>query len=737
MHARKLPRISEPSFDKNYYHGGGQSGERDRERGGGGGGSGGGGYDRGGGGGGHHRGHHDDPGGGGLGGGRSKYNKSNKLKYYSNRRSISPDVRNSPRDARDRDVRDGRERDRERDHRSERSKYGSTSRLRDKDREYYSTSKYRKEDYRESGGAGRERDRDRSPIGKERKWGGDYSSSSKSRLADKEASSSATSSTSSVSNSGGQGQAVDSKVKSVGDWTEHTSSSGKKYYYNCISEVSQWEKPREWLDYERSRGGGAASGPTPSSSSSSGGRICDRSNNGRGGEGSSSSRSTRGGGGGQGDYQSRPLRERDPSPSDGRDAAAYSSRYDHADHRASRSSRLGGGKHRGQDEIDGGADMDSQDGTPTSEDNNDLGGAGGEQQNNGHSHSLSSRERERARRQRHAQQQLQQQQQHQSSQHNHYGTPLSAALPPMASHPVSGGGGSASQQHVPTTVSTQDALKTLQTALRMTNSGSSNYNRDLHSPMSNSSPLDHGDRHGGGTPTHSELDPHSAGAGTIVTASGAGSVMSVSTSGGHAHSGQGHHHPNGQGLMGMSSLNSLKSQLPSLTPSLGKLYRESLIGHVIGWPAEGVERACQRVNEDHNNISNLGVTKVSAELKMARSLVRLAEIQATLQEQRILFLRQQSADLEAMGARPAGFLYSSATSASSSNSAQNQSSSSHHLTGGGGGIGGGSNSSHQHFPSSSSSSFGGSTEAATSSSQQHQPHLVASHEASSANNHFQ
>ena len=38
--------------------------------------------------------------------------------------------------------------------------------------------------------------------------------------------------------------------------------------------------------------------------------------------------------------------------------------------------------------------------------------------------------------------------------------------------------------------------------------------------------------------------------------------------------------------------------------------------------------------------------QVSAELKMARSLVRLAEIQATLQEQRILFLRQQMVDME-------------------------------------------------------------------------------------------
>merc|ERR1711981_1352075 len=90
---------------------------------------------------------------------------------------------------------------------------------------------------------------------------------------------------------------------------------------------------------------------------------------------------------------------------------------------------------------------------------------------------------------------------------------------------------------------------------------------------------------------------------------------------------------------------------PLITPSLSRLYRESLISHVIGWPAESVEKACQRVNEDHSNLSNHHITRVSAELKMARSLVRLAEIQATLQEQRILFLRQQSIDLESMRPR--------------------------------------------------------------------------------------
>lgn len=41
------------------------------------------------------------------------------------------------------------------------------------------------------------------------------------------------------------------KDKYSGDWSEHVSSSGKKYYYNCKTEVSQWEKPREWLEKER------------------------------------------------------------------------------------------------------------------------------------------------------------------------------------------------------------------------------------------------------------------------------------------------------------------------------------------------------------------------------------------------------------------------------------------------------------------------------------------------------
>ncbi|XP_028408971.1 WW domain-containing adapter protein with coiled-coil-like [Dendronephthya gigantea] len=33
-------------------------------------------------------------------------------------------------------------------------------------------------------------------------------------------------------------------------WSQHTSSSGKTYYYNCKTEKSQWEKPKEWIERE-------------------------------------------------------------------------------------------------------------------------------------------------------------------------------------------------------------------------------------------------------------------------------------------------------------------------------------------------------------------------------------------------------------------------------------------------------------------------------------------------------
>lgn len=50
---------------------------------------------------------------------------------------------------------------------------------------------------------------------------------------------------------GGVGDRDRDRLTRCGDWSEHVSSSGKKYYYNCKTEVSQWDKPKEWLEKER------------------------------------------------------------------------------------------------------------------------------------------------------------------------------------------------------------------------------------------------------------------------------------------------------------------------------------------------------------------------------------------------------------------------------------------------------------------------------------------------------
>lgn len=90
----------------------------------------------------------------------------------------------------------------------------------------------------------------------------------------------------------------------------------------------------------------------------------------------------------------------------------------------------------------------------------------------------------------------------------------------------------------------------------------------------------------------------------------------------------------------------LKTPIACLTPSLANYYCEDLISHVMGWQADHAERQANRYWEEGHNIGSLSCTQVSAELKMARALVRFAEIQSTLQEQRVLFLRQQIKELE-------------------------------------------------------------------------------------------
>lgn len=91
---------------------------------------------------------------------------------------------------------------------------------------------------------------------------------------------------------------------------------------------------------------------------------------------------------------------------------------------------------------------------------------------------------------------------------------------------------------------------------------------------------------------------------------------------------------------------SLKPSVPTLTPSLANYFKEDLISHVTGWQADHAEKQANKYSDESHDIGSHLCTRVSAELKMARSLVRLTEIQSTLQEQRILFATQQIRNVE-------------------------------------------------------------------------------------------
>ncbi|VDN03617.1 unnamed protein product [Thelazia callipaeda] len=66
------------------------------------------------------------------------------------------------------------------------------------------------------------------------------------------------------------------RLKEFGPWTEQYSSAGKRYFYNRETEVSQWEKPPEWREYEKYLTENAAN-QSPISSAS-GARIAPSSN---------------------------------------------------------------------------------------------------------------------------------------------------------------------------------------------------------------------------------------------------------------------------------------------------------------------------------------------------------------------------------------------------------------------------------------------------------------------------
>ncbi|XP_026138397.1 WW domain-containing adapter protein with coiled-coil-like isoform X3 [Carassius auratus] len=103
---------------------------------------------------------------------------------------------------------------------------------------------------------------------------------------------------------------------------------------------------------------------------------------------------------------------------------------------------------------------------------------------------------------------------------------------------------------------------------------------------------------------------------------------------------------NGSAGISVPTSGSTSRTQSTFTPSLALHFDENLIKHVQGWPAEHVEKQVSRLREDFHNMGTLYMSEICTELKNLRSLVRVCEIQATLREQRILFLRQQIKELD-------------------------------------------------------------------------------------------
>ncbi|XP_051170291.1 WW domain-containing adapter protein with coiled-coil homolog isoform X3 [Leptopilina boulardi] len=424
-----------------------------------------------------------------------------------------------------------------------------------------------------------------------------------------------------------------------GDWSEHMSSSGKKYYYNCKTEVSQWEKPREWIVRTDSR--------QRQSNDYSSRSSHDKHSNSRSNSSASSARdgkssrqtdkreywvscSSSSGNSSREDVSSREReREREKEREREREKERDSCREDL------------GVERQTQD-----MDISPGDSTPTSE-------------------PLTS--------------------------NVHDQIPqgpvlLATALPRLTSHPSTipqapGKLASPTQQHgnsnapgppvslanLPRLLSQitgskeqpditpQKALQTLQTAIMLSRQ---NFNINLQQSGSGERPNMSNDvmaplkvdtsgnvtSEGPPTPTHSETQDcvdvrkiASPGA-TNSSVQGLSSLQGLSTLGSLGSLG------NGGGLQALSRVQ--PPLTPSLTPSLANHYREDLTQHVRAFPADILEKQAQKLSEEAHTMGSLQCTRVSAELKTARSLVRLTEIQATLQEQRILFLRQQIRTLE-------------------------------------------------------------------------------------------
>ncbi|KAF5272427.1 hypothetical protein FQA39_LY07895 [Lamprigera yunnana] len=82
----------------------------------------------------------------------------------------------------------------------------------------------------------------------------------------------------------------------------------------------------------------------------------------------------------------------------------------------------------------------------------------------------------------------------------------------------------------------------------------------------------------------------------------------------------------------LSSLQALRLQGPSITPSLVNHYRDNLVNHIRGWPTDILEKQSEQLAQEAHIMGSIQCTKVSIELKstrLSRSKIILAPTPAS------------------------------------------------------------------------------------------------------------
>ncbi|XP_050388675.1 WW domain-containing adapter protein with coiled-coil homolog isoform X3 [Patella vulgata] len=383
-------------------------------------------------------------------------------------------------------------------------------------------------------------------------------------------------------------------VRVFGDWSEHISSSGKGYYYNCKTEVSQWEKPKEWIDSPK----------TPDSSRSKDGRSSSkqyystRSSDDRSKHSSSVDRYDKTRTSGNSDsYKSDNYVDRHKDESSSSSSNIVSSHGSNVYQRNNSSSETY------YKERDSYLDV---------------------RKNSTYPYSMVDPSRIRQR--------------HDSS--DSRSTPLSQGH--KNNHPL-------------------QTLQKLQAALNMQIERAQNLTQNSHEPPTEEPLRSPAIPLGIEVPTyHTQLPKLTSNTPAVVTqinhteldngGGGRDSPLSEMSSRDSCHSPALSTTSSQNAPISTSALSgagfSKKDQSAELESTFSNYYNEKLIGHVMGWQADLAEREAKRYWEEALTVGSLHCSQVSVELTKARSLVRVAEIESTLHEQRILFLDKQIAEIE-------------------------------------------------------------------------------------------